>query len=70
MTPDVSLPTVDGRGVVLARRAELEPDVPLGLKQLGVCRCRKKPPPRIHAGAVGGVLGRPWNRCARSQRLS
>ncbi len=50
MMLDVSLPTLDGRALVLARRTEPEPDVQLLLKQLGVV-LPDLPPPRIRAAA-------------------
>jgi hypothetical protein len=51
MMLDVSLPTVDGRELVLARRTEPEPDVMLLLAQLGL-ELPAQPPPRIRADAA------------------
>lgn len=54
MMLDVSLPTTDGRELVLARRTEPEPDVQLLLDQLKLT-LPDQPPPRIRAGAAGAV---------------
>ena len=51
MMLDVSLPTVDGRELVLARRTEPEPDVQLLLEQLGL-PLPDQPPPRIRTSAT------------------
>jgi transposase len=54
MMLDVSLPTMDGRELVLARRTEPEADVQLLLQQLGL-ELPEQPPPRIRAGAAKGL---------------
>jgi len=54
MMLDVSLPTVDGRELVLARRTEPQPDVQLLLAQLGL-PLPDQPPPRIRARAMGAL---------------
>jgi transposase len=54
MMLDVSLPTVDGRERVLARRTEPEADVRLLLDQLKLM-LPDQPPPRIRAGVAGAV---------------
>lgn len=54
MMLDVSLPTLDGRELVLARRTEPEPDVQLLLDQLGLV-LPDQPPPRIRAAASEGL---------------
>lgn len=54
MMLDVSLPTVDGRELVLARRTEPEPDVQILLEQLGLV-LPDQPPPRIRAAASEGL---------------
>ncbi len=51
MMLDASLPTVDGRELVLARRTEPEADVQLLLEQLGLA-LPDQPPPRIRADAA------------------
>jgi hypothetical protein len=51
MMLDVSLPTTDGRELVLARRTEPEADVQLLLNQLNLT-LPDQPPPRICAAAV------------------
>ncbi|MDR1281142.1 MAG: IS1634 family transposase [Opitutaceae bacterium] len=54
MMLDVSLPTTDGRELVLARRTEPEPDVQLLLDQLKLT-LPDQPPPRIRSGASGAL---------------
>ena len=54
MMLDVSLPTVDGRELVLARRTEPEADVRLLLDQLKLT-LPGQTPPRIRTGAAGAV---------------
>ncbi len=48
MMLDVSLPTADGRELLLARSTEPEPDVQLLLEQLKLT-LPDQPPPRIRA---------------------
>ena len=54
MMLDVSLPTLDGRELVLARRTEPEPDVQILLERLGLV-LPDQPPPRIRSAASEGL---------------